>query len=154
MSRTYSGIWPKTGIEGTLLPNPRSVPAFEPYLYRYKRFDAFTMSLGDTVAHPLSKEQLPVELIVVVLRSSQTGTVQVWREVLGNASTAGFTLNPGDSFDFEADNRKFDMASAFAGVMGTRNPLPRQSILANEWFVGASAATQVIDVMFGYGDEQ
>lgn len=139
-------------FENVIRSNPHMQAAITPYVSMFQRFQFTSIPLGDTVQHPLVSIQLPIELIVVVARAANLGTINIWSESI-NAGM-GWTLNATDVFVMTIDNMAWDVADAMCHNMCIENKLPRRALDTTQLFIQASAATQIADIALGFGPQQ
>lgn len=137
-------------MEEIFRSSPEFQAAVSPYLTQYVNFFFNVVSMGDTVLHPIALSSIPVELILIVARANNAGTVQVWgRDQIG--ANIGIQLAAGDVFTQAVDNSTWDMVEALCYVFEKKNNYPRKALDAGLWGVLASAATQVVDICLGFG---
>lgn len=130
----------------------------QPYQSRYLEFQFNTITLADTVKHPILNSPRPIEFLMVVNRAGNAISVSLWNESIDLSAAGtliGIPLQPGDSYIQSVDNTTYDFAQALSVMFDKPNPLPRNAINSALWFVRASAANSiVVDVCVGLGPNQ
>lgn len=139
-------------MEQAFHTNPNMNAALSPYISKFQRFVFQSVTLGDANIHPLTNSSYAVELLIVIARQNNAGTVQLWNENI--TATSGFQLAAADVWVQVIDNMIWEFSEALVKIVGTCgqvNPFKRQAIDVSQWKLQASAATQNVDICFGLG---
>lgn len=130
--------------------SPELIDKVSPYLSKFNQLNWISIPLGSIVPQPLPGPP-EAEFILIVARSGNAGTINVWNQSLG--AGIGVPLAAGDSMILSEDNETWNTAEALAQILGRNNPVPRRAIRVADIYIIASVATQTADVCFGYGPQ-
>lgn len=138
-----------SSLESMFRQNSDMRDAVTPYLSKYNQFNWISIPLASTV--PQALQNFEAEFLLIQARSTNAGVIHVWNSTLTIAE--GIPLSASDVVVMSEDNEAWNTAEALAQVMGRKNPLPRRAIRSGDIFIVASAATQIADVLFGFGPQ-